>query len=486
MPTPPEDRTTTIAGKATWTSCRRAASYMALDVYRDPPPSSGRFTTAYPERLEQIEQNWTKWDEVNKHRESGLVGRLYKLKAYDPGKKDPDLCPPCLAFRGTDFDDMRGIAVTATLRWRVLGVFGWTHDFTYVADATIPPKTIGNNPRRRARGGPVQVPYTRDDLVAMGFRPVPIYAEEGAVRAETAASGSYVSAQLRMSLDLMAKEDGDWLSNIMQGLGRPSPQYQQALDFGKKVIASKILPSADKRVEVTGHSLGGGLAAAVTCYFDKKYPDIRLHGTTFNAAGVHANTVRPASLGDGAIHDFTVKDEVLTTLQSFTSRLPAVGAIFNLAKRTINQTGMPPALGQLIVQRGTWPPGYAPKGQEGGELPVLFPIESQTRVPGYTGGFPRLTAIDGLLTSASGASQFATRVLEWLNRTYRTQAIANNKARGYWFPERIDRTYGEMASLLQADLEPELDVLMQVALSAVDFHGMDFVIAAFDKKFGPP
>lgn len=70
-----------------------------------------------------------------------------------------------------------------------------------------------------------------------------------------------------------------------------------------------------------------------------------MHGTTFNAAGLHANTVAPASTESGDIHNFTVEDEILTTVHSFTDRMPVVGAIFRMGERTINQVGMPQAGG---------------------------------------------------------------------------------------------------------------------------------------------
>ena len=69
----------------------------------------------------------------------------------------------------------------------------------------------------------------------------------------------------------------DWLNNIQQGLGLPSRQYQQAVDFANKWRAID-----GDRVRLTGHSLGGGLAS---------YASIKtnLAATAVNAAPLALN-----------------------------------------------------------------------------------------------------------------------------------------------------------------------------------------------------
>lgn len=476
---------TIVHGNSPWQTCRRHAGYLASHVYKRPPPEGG-YNTKYPERIADVETHWEDWEVFDNHAESGMVARLYKLKAFDPDSPEPSLCPPCLAFRGTDFHDMRGLAVAASIRWRIFRVLGWTHEFTFVADSTMPPKMRQPSRRQAAQGAqPVEVPYTREELIDLGFRAFPIFHEEGETDFETAADGTNWTVRFRVMLDLLAKEDGDWVANIIQGLGHPTKQYTEAKDAGKKVVQDKIRRLEVKRLEITGHSLGGSLAAAVTCILDRTYPDCTFHGMTFNSAGVHEETVKPASLGDGDIHDFTVKDEILTTLHTYTNQLPIVGTIFTMAERTINQTGLPPAIGQVITQRGKYPPGTDNAGQT---LPVLFPIEDQTADPTYTDRFPLLLEIDGMLSSAPNIGQFGSQFLEWLNERYRAQAIQNNRdsEEGYWFPERIDRTYTEIGNLFLAELEPEIDALLHIVGNSVTFHGMDYVIAAYDAKYGTP
>lgn len=481
---------TVVHGNAPWDTCRRHAGYLAMHVYKRPPPPGTGFSTRYPDRVAEVERHWEDWEVRDNHNESGLVARLYKLKAYDPQGDVSQLCPPVLAFRGTDFHDMRGLAIAASVRWRVLRIIGWTHDFTMVLDETIPPKMRQPSRRAAARGAmPVEVPYTREELVEMGFQPFPIFHQDGTTQFDSATRGLDITVRFNVALDLMAKEDGDWIANIVQGLGHATPQYEEAIEFGRTSMRTRIEPSIDNRLEITGHSLGGSLAAAVGCVLDREFPDINIHATTFNAAGVHRNTVKPASLGEAAIHNFTVADEILTTLHTFTARLPIVGSIFRMAERTINQVGMPAATGQLIVQKGKAPPGTTHPGESGGDLPKLFPIEQQTRVSEYRGDFPILTAIDGMLSSSGGdIGRFATRFLDWMNQRYRARAIRNNRdsEEDFWFPERIDRTYREMGNLLMEELDPEIDALMKIVLEAVKFHGMDYVIAAYDARYGAP
>lgn len=70
----------------------------------------------------------------------------------------------------------------------------------------------------------------------------------------------------------------DWVTNLKQGLGYRTAQYDQAVQFAEDM--------QDKygNIEVTGHSLGGGLAGTAGTV-------LGVPGTTFNAAGVHPNTL---------------------------------------------------------------------------------------------------------------------------------------------------------------------------------------------------
>ncbi|GAA4027448.1 hypothetical protein GCM10022409_09300 [Hymenobacter glaciei] len=75
----------------------------------------------------------------------------------------------------------------------------------------------------------------------------------------------------------------DILSDLRQGVGLKDAQYDRAMS-----LATSVANSGDPLdMETTGHSLGGGLASAATVVTGIK-------SYTFNAAGLHTNTVKRA------------------------------------------------------------------------------------------------------------------------------------------------------------------------------------------------
>ncbi|MFP1922584.1 PAAR domain-containing protein [Lonsdalea quercina] len=103
----------------------------------------------------------------------------------------------------------------------------------------------------------------------------------------------------------------DWTTNALQGLGLKSTAYEQAMLAAR--VAKSSLPN--ESLKMVGHSLGGGLASAGVSV-------TKLPGYTFNAAGLHANTVARAggaSLEETAalIKTQAVDGEVLTMAQTY-------------------------------------------------------------------------------------------------------------------------------------------------------------------------
>lgn len=96
----------------------------------------------------------------------------------------------------------------------------------------------------------------------------------------------------------------DWINNAQQGLGLHSDYYENAVGIGKAVDAS----GAD--VEFAGHSLGGGLASAASSASG-------IPATTFNAAGLHSDTVTKygGTPQTSQINAYQVEGEILTGLQ---------------------------------------------------------------------------------------------------------------------------------------------------------------------------
>ena len=104
----------------------------------------------------------------------------------------------------------------------------------------------------------------------------------------------------------------DWRSNLRQGLGLTDVQYDKSV-----ALACKAHQAFGPNLVLSGHSLGGGLAATAGMVHD-------IPTVTFNAAGVHdatlerfdrdAATVKQQAR-DGLVRSYEVRNELLTYLQ---------------------------------------------------------------------------------------------------------------------------------------------------------------------------
>jgi len=105
--------------------------------------------------------------------------------------------------------------------------------------------------------------------------------------------------------DVKINNIDDWTNNISQGMGRSSEYYRRAVDIGSR------LNNAAK-VDISGHSLGGGMASAASMASGKP-------AWTFNAAGLNAETVEKyggSVIGSAKdIQAYRVDGELLTKLQ---------------------------------------------------------------------------------------------------------------------------------------------------------------------------
>ncbi len=103
---------------------------------------------------------------------------------------------------------------------------------------------------------------------------------------------------------------GDFISGNRQAVDPSAPQYKQAIDLVKDLRAA----FGDQLTDLTGHSLGGGLAAATSMMSG-------IRATTFNAAGLNPETVIAAGgtwsdeRAQSLITNYRVNDEILTSLQ---------------------------------------------------------------------------------------------------------------------------------------------------------------------------
>ncbi|WP_244880756.1 phospholipase [Yersinia pekkanenii] len=121
----------------------------------------------------------------------------------------------------------------------------------------------------------------------------------------------------------------DWLSNIRQATGYEDIQYNQSVALGK----TAKMAFGDTLI-MTGHSLGGGLAATAALASG-------VWAVTFNAAGVSDHTLNrlgmdPAqarlSAEGGGVRRYSEQYDLLTDVQESTSLIPdAIGHKITLA-----------------------------------------------------------------------------------------------------------------------------------------------------------
>jgi type VI secretion system secreted protein VgrG len=109
----------------------------------------------------------------------------------------------------------------------------------------------------------------------------------------------------------------DWLvGNAAQGAGIPTPRYAEAVSVARQAQAQY-----GPDTEFTGHSLGGGEAAAAALATGA-------HADTFNAAGLNPMSYAYYGLNPldtGHVDNHTVDGEVLTTVQDYSPLPSAVG-----------------------------------------------------------------------------------------------------------------------------------------------------------------
>jgi uncharacterized Zn-binding protein involved in type VI secretion len=175
----------------------------------------------------------------------------------------------------------------------------------------------------------------------------------------------------------------DWLTNAGQGMGLETEQYKQAMYLAKQVKEAISPPPV-----IVGHSLGGGLASAGVGVTG-------LPGYTFNAAGLHTNTVSRAGGADLAktaslIKTQAVDGEVLTMAQTYGKALipgllsgagaliggtagAVLGGVIGIAK--LLEGGLPKASGDMMALPAV---GGSPIARHGMDQ-VIAGIESQKK-----------------------------------------------------------------------------------------------------------
>ena len=147
------------------------------------------------------------------------------------------------------------------------------------------------------------------DLMAAGIDPALLENPQSGFRA-----GIYTDGDGNHVLAFAGSNDlKDWTgANFRQGLGWESEQYDEAVQLAQLASAAY-----GDDLAITGHSLGGGLAATAAMAVDGA-------AVTFNASGVHDRTIEglgldpataKADAADGQIRRYNVDGEALTKAQ---------------------------------------------------------------------------------------------------------------------------------------------------------------------------
>lgn len=163
-------------------------------------------------------------------------------------------------------------------------------------------------------------PVSADDLRALGVDPSRLTGPGGfQAQVYRDADGGYVLAFAGTDPTSVS----DWATNLQQGTGQLSAQHLQAIRLAQ-ALESAVGP---EHLVLTGHSLGGGLASTASAATGDP-------AVTFNAAGVHPNTLLAAAALGGShlgvaadqVRNYHVRGELLTTLQnplgSFVDHVP--------------------------------------------------------------------------------------------------------------------------------------------------------------------
>ena len=154
------------------------------------------------------------------------------------------------------------------------------------------------------------------DLAGLGIRPGQLEQPDSSFRARVYVTGE--GSTERFVVAFRGSSSGeDWRNNFQQAAGFDAASYAKALVIGERLARS------DASVTITGHSLGGGLAAAAAVASGRE-------ADTFNAAGLSDRTLDAARSissangrggGDVAVQAYNVPGEILTHLQDGGDRL---------------------------------------------------------------------------------------------------------------------------------------------------------------------
>ena len=433
--------TTVIKGKVDWEPCIKKASALILDIYNyHDHELQDELKPLKAEIPQYWERGWSVGIDISTPqtrkkypKDSGLFARIYYPK-IPQGKTKDDVCPPVLVFRGSEMnpEDKRSLAVNIEIRANIritgrywLPLRGWSQTEFNLGDyaPSIPTLSLGADINGSAsRQDLRKIAGLHEEaliLPSRGQTQLPLTVMEGY------ADGT-ATINWEASASLFYGTKGDWPTNIAQGLGKQTAAYNKAMRCGIKA-AREAMAEWNGRLIIVGHSLGGGVASAAAIAARGNVPALKLAVRTYNAAGLHSNTasqVKGASLNTAneiPIRPYCVAGDILTSLQT-QNMIPLVSSLFKWAKKS-----MPPAVANPAITQGLSPGkmmlsglAHAPKGNK---LPQLFPVERQSKQPGYQ--FAILHEVFALAEQAPNFERFVHALINYLLRRLSTDRDGN-------------------------------------------------------------
>lgn len=494
-----EGESSQITGSTIQNICKLYAAYLCARIYHEP---EGHSTAGqrFKEQMEKTKKLWQQIELDDDQAEFGMVAAFYRPTGASNGDEG-EKCWPMLVFRGTDFDDFRGLGFSFTLTsprlekqytddeiatafmtddigfatenaYKALAGYAkqkWVEPNIANARQMLEPVYVGSEkPIQQPSDGPYlsigwvanhpEIQTAAQAEALAGYKKIELLNQKGQLGIGPLSDEYHVTA----SLVYNENSHGDWVTNLLQGMGKESPAYKRALAFANQCYLKYIQPDQEKKLVTTGHSLGGGMASAANMFLRQKYikEGLDCYGLVFNPAGVHENTIKPAHLSDGKIEIVAVKDEILTTLAWYKNNIPFLGPILKLSNFS---DGLPQPYGSKMILNGVSPGPLA--GNESWEVPPrdnllarLFPLSEQNALwqAKATHQFKKITAINDMLLNAGSLNSSIKNISEYILKT--------------------------LISDSDFDIKEEVNDLLKILDMSAGYHSMDFCIATYEAK----
>lgn len=440
--------TTTIAGDAISQLCLKHAGMLNFDIYDTP-------RSALPAELQPYwDINNSYWDEEWRIEEAdGFRAALYTPKSSQD-QTEEGLCPSVLVFRGSDSEPEDFAELAGALR------------INYDYDVRIAGRSLTSGTGSVDRSFSAAASFngkTMAEMDASGLQKEALFDNVPGSKSIQVGGWAWSRATLTLNWETDAAlyygTSGDWAVNFAQGLGVViPPQYLRAIQIGRNT-ANTIMASDDKRLIITGHSLGGGLASAAAIAARVEQPELFIQGVTFNAAGLHANTAQRAggtrsTASEVPVRAVHVKDEILNSMQATSRMVPILADLLVWGNKS-----MPSAVANPSASPGISPgpmpitrQAYAPKF---GNLPILYTVDRQTLGPTLV----HMQNIVAVANASSTVTTFIDQTVDYLIAQLRQDNIL---------------TYGEVISMAEGlhSAREEIAELGEPILEAI-MHGGD-------------